>query len=42
MANEIQYIIGVVAEWLAYRFLDLQVAGSNPGGVTFSMRNNLE
>jgi len=24
-----------VAEWLAYRLLDLYVAGSNPGGDTF-------
>jgi len=31
-----------VAEWLACQFLDQQVAGSNPGGVTFSTRNNFE
>jgi len=31
-----------VAAYLAYRRLDLQVAGSNPDGETFSARNNLE
>jgi len=33
---------GSVAEWLACRFMDLWIAGSNPGGVTISTRNNME
>jgi len=33
---------GAVAEWLTCRLLNLLVAGSNPGGDTFSTRNNLE
>jgi len=33
---------GAVAEWSAWRFLNLWVAGSNPGGATFSTRINPE
>jgi len=37
-----QELGGAVAEWLAYRFMDLHVTGSNPGSGTFSTRINLE
>jgi len=36
------YDVGAVAEWIVYQLPDVEVANSNPGGGTFSTRNNLE